>query len=298
MKKVFSIFLIQLLILISHIYPSFAGDANITTYYPSPYGSYDQIRLVPQAVLPANCALGSLAVDASNKLNYCKMVSGVATWTQSFSSSALWNIDTTTVPPGSETLHPVTPGTTNVNNTVNVGIGTSTPTEVLDVIGDLSVTAGSILIGGDLITLNDIRTTLWGVHSDGDITSTGKIATIGPITAVGNMYAQTYYYNSDKDLKKDITSIKHPMKKTMSLKGVSFNWKKSKAPSLGFIAQDVENILPELVHSNDKDEKSVLYGNIIPLLIETMKIQEVQINQFENNVKTLEMQLKQLKDNL
>ncbi len=297
-KKIASLFF--LIISTLHITPlCFAGEANITTYYPSPNGSYDHIRLFPQAALPNPCTVGALAVDASNKLNYCENISG-GTWISSVGSSDLWGFDAA-VPLGMQTLHPIDSTSGILDNTIQIGIGTSTPIAALDVNGTLEVTdsgaTGNLVILGDLSTTGSLRTTFFGVEANGDITSTGKLACVGWMTAVGDMYARTFFYNSDKSLKKDIQKIHNPINKTMALKGVSYKWEKSNTPSLGFIAQDVEKLTPELVRTNNQGEKSVLYGNVIALLIETMKAQENQINEFKNNIKNLENTLRELETN-
>ena len=81
----------------------------------------------------------------------------------------------------------------------------------------------------------------------------------------------------------------------MALTGVSFKWKNSNKPSLGFIAQDVEKILPEIVGTNKKGEKSVQYGTITALLTEAIKEQQHQINQFREEINTIKNELKTLK---
>ena len=53
------------------------------------------------------------------------------------------------------------------------------------------------------------------------------------------------------------------------LRGVKFNWKESGKPSIGVIAQELEEILPELV--NGDENKTVNYSGIIGVLIEAIK---------------------------
>ena len=55
------------------------------------------------------------------------------------------------------------------------------------------------------------------------------------------------------------------------MRGVSFNWKDTDLKSFGLIAQEVELILPELVCTNSNNEKSIMYDNIIGILIEAIK---------------------------
>ena len=67
----------------------------------------------------------------------------------------------------------------------------------------------------------------------------------------------------------------------MSMRGVSFDWIDSGNSEIGVIAQEVEEVLPELVNTNDEGIKSVKYGNIVAVLIEAIKEQQEQINELK-----------------
>jgi Chaperone of endosialidase len=73
------------------------------------------------------------------------------------------------------------------------------------------------------------------------------IWTRASITAVGNVTAANYYYNSDRSLKTNIVLISSPLEKIMRLNGYTFDWKSTGKPGLGVIAQEVEKVFPELV---------------------------------------------------
>ena len=76
---------------------------------------------------------------------------------------------------------------------------------------------------------------------------------------------------SDERLKTDIKTIDNALDKVNMLRGVSFN--KDGKSSIGVIAQEVEAVLPEVVHTapDDVGTKSVAYGNMVGLLIESVK---------------------------
>ena len=90
-----------------------------------------------------------------------------------------------------------------------------------------------------------------------------------------------YVNTSDRRLKQDIQPITGALDKVLELQGVTFNWNKSINPSmnlddrnhLGFIAQDVELVLPQAVSTaNDAMQtKSLAYGDIVPVLAEAIK---------------------------
>ena len=81
---------------------------------------------------------------------------------------------------------------------------------------------------------------------------------------------------SDIKLKENIHQIKDPLDKVMQINGVGFRWKDTKEDALGVIAQDIEEVLPELVKSNDHT-KTVNYNGLIGVLIEAIKEQQRQI---------------------
>lgn len=118
---------------------------------------------------------------------------------------------------------------------------------------------------------------------------TTKLYVNGDITA--NSIAGT----SDLRFKTNVRSISSPLEKVKSLRGVYFNWDQKSFPDknfsdkteLGFIAQEVEKVLPEVV-SKDKttDEYlSVKYDKVVALLVEAIKEQQKQIDSLKSQVK-------------
>lgn len=81
---------------------------------------------------------------------------------------------------------------------------------------------------------------------------------------------------SDERLKENVEPIKGALEKVLGLEGVMYNWKDRKAGTdavrIGFIAQDVQKIVPELVHEiSGSDYLGVYYNNAVPLIIEAIK---------------------------
>jgi hypothetical protein len=84
--------------------------------------------------------------------------------------------------------------------------------------------------------------------------------------------------------KTNIQPIENSIELTKQLQGVRFNWINNNKPSLGLIAQEVEKVLPELVELGDDDLKRVNYSNMIGLLIEAIKEQQVRIEELERKL--------------
>ena len=100
---------------------------------------------------------------------------------------------------------------------------------------------------------------------------------------------------SDSRLKKDILAIDNPVEKLLSVNGITFNWTEEEWGTdreYGVLADEVEKVFPELVHSIDKKYKSVKYQGLIPVLIEAVKEQQATIQRLDEAIKTINARLK------
>jgi hypothetical protein len=104
----------------------------------------------------------------------------------------------------------------------------------------------------------------------------------GNVTAGANITAY-----SDIRLKANIHPIQDAISKIKQLQGVSYERKSDGEKKIGFIAQDLQNILPEVVIENENGLLSVDYGNIVALLTEAIKEQQEKIETLENKVNSL-----------
>ena len=107
---------------------------------------------------------------------------------------------------------------------------------------------------------------------------------------------------SDQRLKKDVKPITHAIEKISKIRGVSFSWKKNSdiiskpgTKDIGFIAQELELVLPEVVLGNDErgGMLSVKYKDIIVMCIEAIKEQSNLINIKEKKLNKLELLAKE-----
>ena len=99
-------------------------------------------------------------------------------------------------------------------------------------------------------------------------------------TFTGNVTAY-----SDVTLKGNITEIDNALDKVNSIRGVTYDRiDQDNARHAGVIAQEVEAVLPEVVHTDDNGIKSVAYGNMVGLLIEAIKEQQVQIDELKSKL--------------
>lgn len=97
-----------------------------------------------------------------------------------------------------------------------------------------------------------------------------------------------FFYSSDERLKENIVTIDDSINKIKQLRGVEYDWKKSGKRDIGVIAQEVEQVIPEVVSTVDgKDEYVVEYGHMVGLLIEGIKEQQKEIDELKTLVKQL-----------
>lgn len=103
----------------------------------------------------------------------------------------------------------------------------------------------------------------------------------GNVQVSGSVTANSYNQFSDARLKTNISTIPSALDKITALRGVSYNWrdaKISRSTQLGFVAQEVEKVLPELVAKDKKGMRSVSYTGVIPVLVQAMKEQQKEID--------------------
>jgi hypothetical protein len=105
----------------------------------------------------------------------------------------------------------------------------------------------------------------------------------GNMTVAGNVTAY-----SDVRLKDNIRVIDNALNKLKEIRGVYFTRKdqddKAKVHT-GVIAQEVELVLPEVVSEDNEGKKNVAYGNMVGLLIEAIKEQQLQIEELKALIK-------------
>tara|TARA_B100000524_G_C23642475_1_gene367207 strand:- start:78 stop:1814 length:1737 start_codon:yes stop_codon:yes gene_type:complete len=127
-----------------------------------------------------------------------------------------------------------------------------------------------------------------------DISVSGNIA-VGvanpseKIEVDGNVKATQFYSNSDIRLKYDIKSIDNGLDKVCKLSGKKYKMKMNDNEEIGFIAQEIEQIVPELVKEDNSDEKykSISYGNVTALLVEAIKELRQEVKDLKNEIQKL-----------
>jgi hypothetical protein len=154
-------------------------------------------------------------------------------------------------------------------------------------------TISGIALGSNLATLT-FGTYLTGTSYNGstavtiatNATSANTASTIvardssGDFTA-GTITATDFNSTSDLNLKENIKTVDNALETVSTLRGVSFDWKETGKGSYGVIAQELEEILPDLVKNGEV--KSVNYNGLIGVLIEAVKELKKEVEELKNN---------------
>jgi|GEM_PF-2520966 len=121
------------------------------------------------------------------------------------------------------------------------------------------------------------------------------INTDGHVTFEGSVMAAGYFSPSSLRFKTDIRQLTDALDRLLRLRGIRFDWLKTGRASLGFIAEEVFPILPEMVKSDQHGGIQALsYDAVIPLLVESVRAQQSEIHRLKMKRDRLEALLDEL----
>jgi hypothetical protein len=188
----------------------------------------------------------------------------------------------------------------------NVGIGTTTPVNKLEVAGDIGASAVSVQGAVTAQSVFGISANNYGVygHSDSSYGVFGDSASgyglygqsgsgygvFGFSTSnyagyfQGNVYVTgTLTQNSDVRLKGNLTNLRYGLRDVLRLRPVTWTWndRPDHGRQLGLIAQEVEPVIPELVTrgTGDAHTLGLNYIGLVPVVIQAIQEQQVTIQE-------------------
>ena len=161
--------------------------------------------------------------------------------------------------------------------------------------GSLSISTSITSVAQDIGFVGGAATSIIGIASVGSrfvyIPSTGsvgigtsiptsKLHVVGDVLVSGVVTCTDINSTSDAKLKTNVHTVQNALDVVDNLRGVSFDWKESGRSSYGVIAQELEEVLPELV--GDGETKSVNYNGIIGVLIEAIKELKAEVRELKS----------------
>ena len=165
---------------------------------------------------------------------------------------------------------------TVISSNGSIGIGDTSPLALLTVgDGDLfqvdetgAIIAATGITTSGTVTLNSLTNCASGLQTN----SSGEVSCI----------------SSDQNLKQNISTLSNSLNLVTSLRGVSYNWLDTNSygtqTEYGLIAQEVEQVVPQLVFSMGNGYKGVKYQQLTGLIVEAIKEQQNQINNLKSLV--------------
>ncbi len=89
--------------------------------------------------------------------------------------------------------------------------------------------------------------------------------------------------------KKDVSLIEDALQKVQAIRGVSFTWKETDRQDVGLIAEEVGEVIPEIVEFEGESNRSrsIDYGRLTAVLVEAIKAQQNQIDALRKRIDTL-----------
>jgi hypothetical protein len=168
---------------------------------------------------------------------------------------------------------------TNTNTTYSAGTNLSLSGTTFNVAASPSFTdvyvADQIFHTGDTDTYTQFHAAnQWRVVTGG----AERLEVNNTNVTISNTLVET----SDARLKENVHALDSSLEKVCNLRGVSFNKiEKPEVKEIGFIAQEVEEIVPELVFSSEDGMKSVSYARTVALLVEAIKELKAEVEELK-----------------
>ncbi len=200
-------------------------------------------------------------------------------------------------------------GSTNsfVSKGGSIGLNTTTPSTYLHVDRNRDVVlstanTGVFMIGSStganmVFDANEIMARTSGTTATNLLLNyEGGNIYLGNVSST--VYVQgTFTNTSDLRLKEKVESLTYGLSETLELNPVSFYWKdyKNLKKQVGFIAQELQKVLPELISETEDGYLSIDYIKIIPVVVNSIKEQQQQINKQQKQIDLLIKELEELK---
>lgn len=176
-------------------------------------------------------------------------------------------------------------GATGAVTITNTGVTSNVAGTGVSVSG--ATGAVTISIGQAVATSSNVQFNSLGVGM-------AASATTGRIDATNDIVA---YSSSDRRFKNNIKPIENPLDKINKISGNTFDWNEETkiehgydGNDVGVIAQEIEEVLPQLVQTRESGYKAVKYDKLVALLIEGIKEQQIQINDMKVEIENLKRQ--------
>ena len=234
---------------------------------------------------------------AAGKLLQATDAQGNTTWTSSASTSISDGNNSVVANSGTSSIDFTTNGTQAMilNGSGQLGIKTTSPAYDLHVNGTAyatTLTAPTInvttlnatLVSSDFALVNSI-TASNAVTTNNLYTTAGFLTLFDPIYCYNTIYAYNFQYISDRNQKNTIRNLTLQESDTIldGIQSVRFKWNRDGSEDIGFIAQDIQQVLPEAV-STGPQGLAFSYHKVLPVLVESVKGLKQRVASLEEEI--------------
>lgn len=176
--------------------------------------------------------------------------------------------------------------TSGTVDTARLGSGTANSTTYLRGDGTWQIVAsGSTVNITDDAATNATYFPTFATAASGELTEI-KVASsklsFNPST--GQLNATVFNSTSDRRAKENIMPITAALDTIQRINGVQFTWRETGKMSYGYIAQDIETVLPAVVSTDSNGDKSVNYDATIAILLEAIKELNAKVIALESRI--------------
>ena len=171
----------------------------------------------------------------------------------------------------------------------NLGVAIGSDVQAYDsdnaTLDEIQTFSGAKTFSSALTVSNNTAST---TKTTGAIIVTGGVGISGAINVGGDVVA---FSSSDRELKNNILPITNSLDKINSIGGYSFDWNEDKQDiykgnDIGVIAQEIEQVLPELVQTRENGYKAVKYDKLVSLLIEGIKELSNEVEELKRKIQS------------
>ena len=167
-----------------------------------------------------------------------------------------------------------------------------------------SVNAGGVVVSGSVRNTSNGNATSVLIHAKNNTQTLFQVLTDGEVLARDNITAfntSGFSSISDKRLKTNIQPISQSLNKILKLEPKNFSWIENNEKDSGFIAQDVEKVIPEVVQetkgfvdidSNETEDtkyKTIAYSKLTIYLVDAIKELTKRVEELEKENKILRL---------
>ncbi len=198
-------------------------------------------------------------------------------------------------------------GSTNIISNVSSGVITNAFGSLCEV----QNSGGGTITNGYGLNIGIVQATnKWSVYASDASAPSYFAGSVGigtptpsfPLHVIGTIHSSTGTFSSDKRLKQNIKNITTGLSVVKKLNPVSYDWikptdKGMQGTQMGFIAQELEEILPSMVLTSDDEQKtkSVKYHEMLPILVKAIQELDTKNSEQQLLIESLKKEIETLK---